>query len=194
MSRSAFLDLLAVLAACAVVTVGLFYALVTGNYDWTTLLVSVILPVGLGSAIISTRKKLILLFAFLAYIWAVIDDAPIFFDSVLTWPEVTQFHPFLPRLFMNIVIHALTAVFMYLTIRQSIAGRHIGRWDAFKVVILTLVAFGLAYAQNIPIDAIQNLVLTSWYQFDITEKVASIFFFYLAIREAKIRSTRQHQG
>lgn len=182
--RAALLDLLAILIASLVVIACLLYAQVTGTYDATTFMVSVVLPLVLGSAILSVRKERILLFAFLAYLWAVVDDAPVFFDSILTWPEVTRFHPFLPRLFMNIVIHALTALFLYLTIRESMKGTSVRLRNSLRVIILTSAAFVLAYAQNIPLVAIQNLVATSWYPFDFTEKVVSIFFLYLAVREA----------
>ncbi len=182
--RTALFDLLAILTASLVVVACLLYAQVTGTYDATTFMVSVVLPLVLGSAILSVRKERTLLFAFLAYLWAVVDDAPVFLDSVITWPEVTRFHPFLPRLFMNIVIHALTALFLYLTIRESMKGTSVGLRNAPRVVILASVAFVLAYAQNIPLAAIQSVVETSWYPFDFTEKLVSIFFLYLALREA----------
>jgi hypothetical protein len=182
--RRAALDLLAILATSLVVVACLLYAQVTGTYDATTFMVSVVLPLVLGSAILSVRKNRILLFAFIAYLWAVLDDAPVFLDSVLTWPEVTRFHPFLPRLFMNVVIHALTALFLFLTIRESIKWTSVRLRDALRVIVLTSMAFVLAYAQNIPLTAIQNIVETSWYPFDFTEKLVSTFLLYLAVREA----------
>jgi len=182
--RAALFDLLAILTTSLVVVACLLYAQVTGTYDATTFMVSVVLPLVLGSAILLTRKERILLFAFLAYFWAVVDDAPVFFDSVITWPEVTRFHPFLPRLFMNIVIHALTALFLYLSVRESMKGKGVGLRNAPRVIVLASVAFVLAYAQNIPLPAIQNVVETSWYPFDFAEKVVSILFLYLALWEA----------
>ncbi|MDA4116931.1 MAG: hypothetical protein OK455_01120 [Thaumarchaeota archaeon] len=185
MDRAALLDFLAVLVVALLVAVCSLEPLITGNYDETTFIVSIALPLGLGSAILSFKSKRVILFAFLAYIWAALDDAPVFFDSILTWPEVTRFHPFLPRLFMNIVIHGLTIIFMYLALRQSMKWTSVKLREAVGVIALTSVAFVLAYAQNIPLAAIQNLVETYWFQFDIAEKLASIFFFYLAVREAK---------
>jgi hypothetical protein len=181
--RAALFDLLAILAASLVAVACLLYAQVTGTYDATTFMVSVVLPLVLGSVILSVRKERVLLFAFLAYFWAVVDDAPVYFDSILTWPEVTRFHPFLPRLFMNVVIHALTALFLYLTIRESLKGRSVRLRDALGVIILASVAFVLAYAQNIPLAPIQSAVETSWYPFDFAEKLVSIFFLCLAVRE-----------
>jgi hypothetical protein len=187
--RSTLLDLLAVLATILVVLGGLLYAAVVRTYDATTLVASVVLPLVFGSSIFSVRKNRILLFAFLAYIWAVVDDAPVFFDSVLTWPVVTRFHPFLPRLEMNIVIHVLTLLFLYLAIRESLKGAGVSIWEAPGVAVLGLVAFVLAYAQNIPLGIIQRIVRTSWYPLDFTEKIVSIFFLYLAIREAERMKT-----
>jgi hypothetical protein len=195
MGRATLYDLLAVAAATCVLIAALLYAEVTDVYDSTTLLVSVVLPLILGSAIFLLRKNRILLFAFLAYFWAIIDDRPVFFDSVLTWPEVTRFHPFLPRLFMNIVIHALTALFLYLTIRESLKGSSVRLRNASLVIVLALVAFILAYAQNIPLAVIQKVVETSWYPFDLAEKLASVFFLYIAVREAvKLRTSGSQSG
>jgi hypothetical protein len=179
--KAALYDFLAILAASLVVVAGMLYVAVTGTYDATTLLVSILLPLVLGSAFLSVRKERIALFAFLAYFWAVVDDGPVFFDSVLTWPEVTRFHPFLPRLFMNIVIHALTAFFLYLAMRESMKGTGASLRKAPKVIILTSAAFVAAYAQNIPLIAVQNVVDASWYAFDITEKSVSIFLFCVAV-------------
>jgi hypothetical protein len=182
--KAALYDLLALLAASLVVVACLVWAEWYGVFDWIMFLVGVVVPIVLGSAIISVRRDRILLFAFLAYIWAVLTDAPVFLDSLLTWPQVTRFHPFIPRLFMNIVLHGLTAAFMYLAIRETMKGKNSSLRNAPLVVILAVVAFGLAYAQNIPLDVIQNAVMAAWFPFDIAEKLSSIFVFYLALREA----------
>ena len=182
--RAALYDILAVLAASLVVVACLVWAEWYGVFDSTMFLVGVVVPVVLGSAIIGVRRDRVLLFAFLAYIWAVLTDAPVFLDSLLTWPQVTRFHPFLPRVFMNIVLHGLTAVFMYLAIREAMKGKNSSLRNAPLVVILAVVAFVLAYAQNIPLDVIQNAVTAAWFPFDVAEKLSSIFVFYLALREA----------
>jgi hypothetical protein len=199
-ARAALYDFLAVLAASSVVIVGLLYAEVVYVFDLTTLLVSVVLPLTLGSAIFLVRKNRTLLFAFLAFFWAVVDDRPVFFDSVLTWPEVTRFHPFLPRLFMNIVIHALTILFLYLMIRELMKGSGVRLRNAPIVIILASVAFVLAYAQNIPLAAIQNVVEAgsnpaSWYPFDIATKLTSIFFLCLTVWQAtKLKAAKDQAG
>lgn len=176
---------MAVLAASTVVVAGLLYAYVVYVFDLKTLLVSVVMPLVLGSVIFSARRQRILLFAFLAYIWAVVDDAPVYFDSVLTWPEVTRFHPFLPRLYMNIVIHSLTLFFLYLAVRESTKEKKLSGWKIIKLTVLSLTAFVLAYAQNIPLAGIQNIVDSSWYEFDVVAKVSSIVFFYFTVRASR---------
>lgn len=179
--RSAVYDVLALSAAVLVLLAGVVYARAMDNYDLTTLLVSVIIPLLVGTAILYARGERIALFAFLAYFWAVVDDRPVFFDSVLTWPQVTRFHPFLPRLYMNIVIHGLTLLFLYLTIQEA-ANRSDRRLRQMPVVIvLALAAFALAYAQNIPLAPIQSLVQTAWYPFDVAEKLASVLVLCIAI-------------
>jgi len=182
--RTALYEFSAVLAASAFVLAGVLYAEVTQVYDTTTLFVSVLLPVAAGSALLWARKERIALFAFLSLFWAVIDDAPVFFDSVLTWPEVTRFNPFLPRLYMNIVIHALTILFLYLMIHESLRGTGVRLRNAPGVVALASAAFIFAYAQNIPLAAIQNAVESSWFPFDVAEKSASILCLCLAVWKA----------
>jgi hypothetical protein len=190
-ARSALYDFLAVLAVSLVVVASVIYAEVRYIYDARTFLLCILLPLVFGVAVLSLRKDRTLLFAFLAMFWAVIDDRPIFFDSILTWPEVTRFHPFLPRLFMNVVIHALTIIFLYLTIREAMKGSGVRmRKVPLRVIILATVSFAFAYAQNIPLAVIQNVVQAganpaSWFPFDLEAKLSAIFFLCLAVWQAK---------
>jgi hypothetical protein len=195
LARGLLYDTVAVTSVIAIVVGGAYYALEADNYVLTTLIVSVLVPLVVGTLVLYSTGERILVFAFLAYIWAVIDDAPVFFDSVLTWPEVTQFHPFLPRLLMNVLIHALTALFVYLTLREAVGGVRVRLADAVWPIAFACIAFVLAYAQNIPLSVIQDAVLSSWYPFDVGEKVASIAFFILAVRKAQMISrTWSNQG
>jgi len=184
LEKQSLYDLLAILGVSIVVVLCLLYAQVSGTYDATTLLMSVILPLVLGSAILSVRGKRILLFGYLAYFWAVVDDAPVFFDSVLTWPQVTRFHPFLPRILMNVVIHLATAGFMYLTMLEAIRGTRVRLRNATRIITLTSLSFVIAYAQNIPLVIIQNVVNSSWFAFDFVEKIVSVLLFSFAVMEA----------
>ena len=182
------------LAAAALVVIAAVYAEVVDVYDLTTLMVSVVLPVVLGSFFVSLTRNRIMLYAYLGLIWAVLDDRPIFFDSVLTWPEVTRFNPFLPRLFMNVVIHALTVVFLYLSLREAAKGSRYGFWRSPRVLIPALFCLVLAYAQNVPLPVVQDVVQAganpaTWYPFDIVTKLLSLFFLYVALKEALHETT-----
>lgn len=83
----------------------------------------------------------------MAYIWALTDDGPVFLDSVFTWPKVTfglQYY------FLEVVLRVLTASFMGFTVWEASKGKPITRSKVFVVFLLTLTAFALSYAQNIP--------------------------------------------
>jgi hypothetical protein len=177
-------DILAAVAACLVLLLSLLYVYFYPAYDATTLLVGVIVPLAFGCILLAVRKNWVFLFAFLAYFWSLVDDKPVSFDSVLTWPEVTRFHPAGPHIFMEIVLHLLTIAFLYLAIREALKGAYLNTSKVLKVSLLTFVAFGLAYAQNIPLAAIQAIVPDEWYPLDLFEHIASLFFLYLAVREA----------
>jgi hypothetical protein len=178
-------DILAALAACLVLLLSLLYVYFYPEFDATTLLVGVIFPLLFGCIVLAARKNWVFLFAFIAYFWSLVDDKPVQFDSVLTWPEVTRFNPAGPHIFMEIVLHALTIAFLYLAIREALKGTNLNASKAFKVSVLTFVAFGLSYAQNIPLAAIQAIVPYNWYPIDLLEHIASLAFLYFAVREAE---------
>jgi len=183
-------DILLVLAAATLVIVAVAYAEIVYTYDMTTLLVSVISPVILGTVFIAFTKNRVLLYAYLAFIWAVLDDRPIYFDSVLTWPEVTRFNPLLPRLFMNVIIHALTVIFLYLSLRGANKGSKSGLWHSPRVLLPAVIFLVLAYAQNIPLSIVQNAVQEgtnpgSWYPFDVSTKLLALLFLYVALKEGR---------
>jgi len=189
-ARTKVYDILSVLAATTLVVVAVAYAEIVYTYDLTTLVVCVILPVILGSIFISFTKSRIVLFAYLAIIWAVLDDRPIYFDSVLTWPEVTRFNPLLPRLFMNVIIHALTVIFLYLSLREATRGKESGFWHSPRVLLPAVIFLVLTYAQNIPLSIVQDAVQAgtnpaSWYPFDVSTKLLALLFLYIALREGR---------
>ncbi len=126
-------------------------------------------------------KKKIIAFASLAFFWSLIDDAPVNFDSVYTWPEVTNG---LHHDIMEIVLHALTLFFLYLTIHEALKGTNPSETRVVKAYFLTFVAFILSYTQNIPLDMIQDIVTKYWYQLDVVEHILAAIFLYAAIRIA----------
>ena len=156
------------------------------TYNLTTLVVGVLAPLAAASLLLIALKQKILLLAFIAMFWSLIDDAPVFFDSVYTWPQVTRFHPFLPHLILEIVLHALTFAFILLALFVSLGGKMKGGTtkETAKIYVLALIAFFLCYAQNIPLASIVTLVETNWYLLDVVEHAAASLFLYLAIREA----------
>ena len=151
------------------------------NLGIVDLLGAVVLPIAIACILFLAGKRRILLYAFLAYIWALTEDAPVYLDSVFTWPEVTSGFQ---HLFLEILVHALTLVFMALTVREAIKGTRISASKSAKVALLVAIAFIFSYAQNLPIDAIQDAVVRSWYELDIIEHLISVAFLWLAVRES----------
>ncbi|MGD0637245.1 MAG: hypothetical protein ABSA72_04320 [Nitrososphaerales archaeon] len=173
-----------VAAASLGVLASLWYVYQNQAFDATTLLGGVVLPLAFGSAVLFVAKQRIALFAFLALFWSLIDDAPVNFDSVLTWPEVTRTHPAGPHDFMEILLHLLTIVFLCLALREALKGTSFTEEKALSISLLTAAAFVLSYAQNLPLDALRTVVENDWYQLDLAEHLASIFFLYVAVRLA----------
>ncbi len=172
--------------------VSFWYVFQSQAFDITTLLGGVVLPLVFGSAVLIVTKQRIAIFAFLAFFWSLIDDAPVNFDSVLTWPEVTRVHPAGPHLFMEALLHVLTAVFLCLALREALKGTSLTREKVFGVALLTAAAFVLSYAQNLPLADLSTIVEQDWYQLDLAEHLASIALLYIAVRLA-MRPSRAAQ-
>lgn len=164
------------------------------NLDWTDFVLAVVLPIALALAFFGMGKQRILLFAFFAFIWSATDDAPVYLDSVFTWPEVTTGAQ---HLFLEILLHVLTIIFLYLTVREALKGTKITRQKIILVAILTALSFTFSYAQNIPLNVIKEATAHSWYQFDIVEHLLSLVFLSLAVllaKRAKKISTLPEKG
>ena len=180
--KTTLFDISTVILTSTAVIAPQWYLLVSQtSLGWTAFVGAVVVPTLLGSAIFWFGKRRILFFAFLAYIWAIVEDAPVYLDSVFTWPQVTSG---LQHAFLEILFHLLTLGFMLLAIREALKGSVPSQTKLFKVFVLTMIAFILSYGQNIPLDPIQDLVRRSWIQMDVVEHLVSIVFFYLAIKEA----------
>ena len=181
------------IAACVVLGLSLLYVYANPNFDASTLAVGVIIPLGFGAAVFLATRQRVALFVFLAYFWSLVDDKPVQFDSVLTWPEVTRFHPAGPHIFMEVVLHVLTIAFLVLAAREALKGSRLSPSSMVGVWLLVLVAFVLSYAQNLPVDSIQTLATYDWYPLNLGEHVASLAFLYLALDQAG-RSKRRPPG
>lgn len=153
-------------------------------FDYSTFLIGVVIPLAFGCILFRRREDRFLLFAFLGYFWSAVDDAPVYFDSVFTWPQVTRFHPVLPHYALEVVLHLATLGFMYLSVREVSGGGIKLGMRALRIYLLLAFAFLLAYAQNIPLDAVQSIVESSWYQLDVFEHLGSVVVFGLALIDA----------
>lgn len=195
-ASSILLDALSVTALSIAVIVPQWYLQVTQvNLNWAALFWAVIFPIVLSVALFAPRRRWILLLAFLAYIWALTDDAPVYLDSVFTWPEVTGgFQHF----FLEVLLHVLTFVFIVLAMIVALKnGRRAGYLTYRKTItasVLALTAFILAYAQNLPLHSIEEFVKKSWFELDVIEHVASIVFLFLAVwvAQGQLRSVKKN--
>ncbi len=122
----------------------------------------------------------LLFFAFMAYFWSLIDDGPVDFDSVLTWPEVTSGFQ---HTFLEILLHALTLAFFYLAATEALKGTQLTGRGATKILLLILGSFWASYAQNTPAGWVEALTVSNWYLLDAVEHLVSVALFCLAVRE-----------
>ena len=150
------------------------------NLNFWFLFIAVILPTMIAAALFLLRGRRILFFAYLALIWAVTEDAPVYLDSLFTWPEVTSGFQ---HSLLEILFHCLTIVFVSLVVREATKSKE-GKLSV-EVLILAVLAVVTSYAQNIPLDFVKVIVSTSWYALDIFEHIASVIFLYLAVRVAR---------
>jgi hypothetical protein len=185
LSRSVNLRRLAsAAAAVAVLAASEVYVNYNQTFDYSTFLIGVAIPLASVYVLFRRRSDRFILFAFLGYFWSVVDDAPVYFDSVFTWPEVTRFHPILPHYTLEVIFHLATLGFLYLSLCEvSGSGIRLGR-RTLRIYLLLGLAFLLSYAQNVPLDAIQSIVRSSWYQLDIFEHLGSVAIFSLALIDA----------
>lgn len=172
-------------AAIAVLVATELYVGYNQTFDYSTFLIGVGIPLAFGCVLFRRRADRFLLFAFIGYFWSVVDDAPVSFDSVFTWPEVTRFHPVLPHYTLEVVFHLATLGFMYLSAREVSGGTLGSGRRGLRIYLLLALAFLLSYAQNIPIGAVQSVVESSWYQLDVVEHLASVVVFGLALVDAR---------
>jgi len=161
----------------------LYYVHLNPAYDLTTLMIGVAFPLAFGSSLLLLGRQRVLFFVFFAYFWSLVDDAPVNFDSVLTWPKVTHYQPIVPY-FMDYVLLVVVLSSFCLAVRESLKGKDTTLRDNVRFSFLVLMAFGLAYLQDIEVGPVHNLVLSLWYQFDFVEHVASAAVLFVTLRLA----------
>lgn len=169
------------------------------HLNMTIFVETVVIPIVLATTLFLGMKMRIVWLAFMAYIWAVTDDAPVYLDSIFTWPEVTSgFQHF----FLEVLFHLLTLFFISLTVGEAFRQRkkRILDEESFKsvshdssmparsksnvmlIMIFALIAFVTSYAQNLPISSLESISGFVWYRLDIVEHIISIALLYLAVR------------
>jgi len=186
------LGILEVVVAFLISILTMWFVYLNPAYNVNTFLVGVALPLALGSALLLAGRQRLLLFVFLAYFWSLVDDAPVNFDSVLTWPNVTRHNPAAPHYFLEVVLHVLTIFFLSLAVRESSEGKAVDSRKKFEIALLTLVAFSSSYLQNAPLGVIRHLVTHHWFELDLLEHIASGAFLYFALRLALKSEARKY--
>ena len=162
------------------------------NLNKKYLVEAVVIPIILATGLFLGIGRKTTWLAFMAYIWAVTEDAPVYLDSVFTWPEVTSGFQ---HIFLEVVFHVLTFGFMVLALLEalprsksqrfgSIIKASLLRWKSYLAFVLLLSSFILSYAQNLPLPQLESISGDSWYKLDIVEHILSIVFLYIAIRVA----------
>ena len=176
------------------------------NLNSTYFVEAVVIPIVLASGIFLGGRRWIIWFAFMAYIWSVTDDAPVYLDSVFTWPEVTSGFQ---HYFLEVLLHILTLFFMSLTIREafrlqrqrrstvevvaqgdisssdrSVLPKQNNNRKLLLMLSLFVVAFVSSYAQNLPLHFFQTISGTAWYRLDIVEHIVSIAFLFGTVKVA----------
>lgn len=122
-------------------------------------------------------------FAFMAYFWSLVDDAPVGFDSISTWPEVTSGFQ---HTLTEVILHVLTAAFMFLAMRGAVGRIGIAPVrKELQVSILAIAAFWASYFQNTPWGIVQVVARNAWYPLDFAEHAVSLALLYFAIRTAR---------
>ncbi len=167
-----------------------WYVYLFPSYDASTFAVGALLPLFVSLLLPLLTRNRVLLYVFLAYFWALVEDGPVYLDSLYTWPEVTRFHPAEPHIILEVVYHVLTALFLVLAVLQVRKGAKLSAFRSAGCVVLVGAAFVLAYAQNIPLGFIQDTVETQWFQLDVVEHVLSALATLAALLLAKPRSLK----
>ena len=123
----------------------------------------------------------LLFFGFMAFFWSLVDDGPVNFDSVLTWPEVTGGPQ---HLFLEVLLHALTLGFLCLGLREALRGSSTPGGRTLGVALLGGIAFWASYFQNTPYTGLENLPPDNWYVLDAVEHLVAVAALWLAVRES----------
>lgn len=141
------------------------------NLDLFWLFVAVLAPITV--AIVLLHDSRFLLFSYLGIFLSTVDDAPVNFDSVFTWPEVTRYAPAFHHFAMEIFLHIATFFFILLAFR-TLTKRYTNNQPTLKLLLMALGVSALCYLQNLPLESFQRMVEQNWYLLDVSEHVAAV--------------------
>lgn len=178
--RQTILDLvgIGILSACVIVP-QIYLEVTKAALNWIVFVAAVLIPIALAYLFFWLRGRKVIFFVFMAYIWALTDDAPVNLDSVFTWPEVTFG---LQHYLLEVLLHLLTAAFMVAGVREASKGRKMSLSRGITVYFFTLLAFIISYAQNLPFHPFEvSVPAGTWYPLDIIEHPVSILILCLAL-------------
>jgi len=125
----------------------------------------------------------VLIYAFLAYLWPFTDDDPVNLDSVFSYTPVNHAAG---HLFLEVMFHVLTLVFLALSLREIAKTGHLAPKTRGFVLLFVLVAFGLASLDDLVVFVPFARFLREpalWYPMAVASKLVSVGFFYLAVRQ-----------
>jgi hypothetical protein len=132
-----------------------------------------------SAELVETRRKGgIFFFAFVAYFFSLVEDAPVYLDSIFTWPEVTSGAQ---HVLLEVILHLLTFLFIFLTLREARGGRPDTGDRLLLTFLLTIPAFVSSYAQNLPLEVVREVVERNFYALDLAEHLASVVLLWLAV-------------
>ena len=183
LNRGTLSGVFTVSAAFLVTGACLAYVYLNQAFDLGTLVIGVIIPSVFGSILLVSTRHRVLFFVFLAYFLTLVDDAPVHFDSVLTWPEVTRYQPVIPYL-VDFILLGSVFLLLILALRETAKGGSMTPWRKVADMLLVVLAFGLSYLQDFESEPIHGIVVNHWYELDLVEHIASGAVLYLALRMA----------
>jgi len=179
----------AVAASIAVVVATEAYDAVTlteGNHNYFTIILGVLFPLLLASVVLLATSQLDVLLCFSALFWSVVDDVPVDFD----WPRLSGFPPGVTHEAMQIVIYVLSLAFMSAFLWSALRGSKADFRQTVVSIALGALALLISYADDIPLNFINDMVNDQWYQIYTLEHIVGAAVAALTIFVA----TSQHRS
>jgi len=113
------------------------------NLDLFWLFAAVIIPIVISYILL--RNNIFLFYSYAGIFLSIIDDAPVYFDSVFTWPEVTRYNPAFHHFFMEVILHFLTLVLLLVSINTFVKKIENKRKNLFPTLLEQLQVFSATH-------------------------------------------------